>query len=65
MRYTNSGKWFSLAVFSLGIGGFFAFLVGMSRAPGISDYLPENYFQHALVGHVDLAILCWLMISGR
>jgi heme/copper-type cytochrome/quinol oxidase subunit 1 len=64
MRYTNIGKWFSLAVFSLGIGGFFAFLVGMSRAPGISEYLPENYFQHALVGHVDLAILCWLMISA-
>jgi len=64
MRYTNVGKWFSLSVFALGMGGFFAFVVGMSRSPSISKLLPENYFQYALVGHVDLAIICWLMLSA-
>ena len=64
MRSTYSGKWFALSIICLGIGGSFAFIVGLSRAPFISDFLPKGYFQHALVGHVTFAILFWLMLSA-
>lgn len=64
MRATYSGKWFALSIICLGIGGSFAFIVGLSRAPFASEFLPEGYFQHALVGHVTFAILFWLMLSA-
>ena len=64
MRSTYTGKWFALSILCLGIGGSFALIVGLSRAPFISDFLPEGYFQHALVGHVTFAILFWLMLSA-
>ncbi|MBI5179123.1 MAG: cbb3-type cytochrome c oxidase subunit I [Nitrospinae bacterium] len=63
MRNSYTGKWFMLSILSLGLGGSFAFLVGMSRAPFVEKYLPHDYFQHALVGHVNLAILFWLLLS--
>jgi cytochrome c oxidase subunit 1 len=53
-------RWFTLAVFCLGLGGGFAFLVAMSRAPFAEAYFPADFFYHALVGHVVLAILLWL-----
>lgn len=64
MRASLTRRWFILSVISLGMGGSFAFLVGMSRMPFVSRYLPEDYFQHALAGHVNLAILCWLLLSA-
>ena len=63
MRNSYTGRWFVLSIISLGLGGSFAFLVGMSRAPFAERYLPHDYFQHALVGHVNLAILFWLLLS--
>lgn len=60
-RYAN--KWFVLSVLSLGLGGAFALIVGLARAPFAEKYLPHDYFQHALVGHVNLAILFWLLLS--
>ncbi|MFQ5329913.1 MAG: cbb3-type cytochrome c oxidase subunit I [Thermodesulfobacteriota bacterium] len=61
-RYTYN--WFVLAILFLGFGGGFAFLVGMSRTPFGYRYFPENYMHHALVGHVILAILLWLLSFG-
>ena len=63
MRNSYHGKWFMLSIVSLGLGGGFAFLIGMARAPFAEKYFPQNYFQHALVGHVNLAILFWLLLS--
>jgi len=57
-------RWLTLSIISLGAGGAFAFLLGMSRAPVISNYFPTDYFRRALIGHVDLAILCWLLLSA-
>ena len=54
-------RWFTLAVTFLAVGGSFAFLVAVSRAPGVSDYLPADYFKYALAGHVIFAILLWLL----
>ncbi|ADC90109.1 conserved hypothetical protein [Thermocrinis albus DSM 14484] len=53
--------WFYLAVLSLGVGGFFAFLVAMARTPGVEHLFPPGYFYHALTGHVDLAIVVFLL----
>ncbi len=58
-RYTYN--WFVLAILFLGIGGGFAFLVGMSRTPFGYRYFPADYLHHALVGHVIMAILLWLL----
>jgi heme/copper-type cytochrome/quinol oxidase subunit 1 len=58
-RYTYN--WFVLAILFLGFGGGFAFLVGMSRTPFGYRYFPADYMHHALVGHVILAILLWLL----
>ncbi|MBI3581916.1 MAG: cbb3-type cytochrome c oxidase subunit I [Nitrospinae bacterium] len=57
-------KWLVLSVASLGLGGAFAFLVGMARAPFAERLLPHDYFRHALVGHVNLAIVFWLLLSA-
>lgn len=56
-----SYKWFMLAIVSLSIGGSFAFLVGMSRTTFGYSYFSPDYMYHALVGHVVLAILLWLL----
>lgn len=58
-RYTYS--WLILSIAFLGIGGGFAFLVAMSRTPFGYRYFPPDYLHHALVGHVILAILLWLL----
>ncbi|WP_029552279.1 cbb3-type cytochrome c oxidase subunit I [Thermocrinis jamiesonii] len=54
-------RFFFLALISLGLGGFFAFLVALARTPGIYKLFPPAYFYHALVGHVDLAIVIFLL----
>jgi len=54
-------RFFFLALISLGLGGLFAFLVALARTPGIYKLFPPGYFYHALVGHVDLAIVVFLL----
>ncbi len=54
-------RWFLLSVLSLGVGGFLAFVVAMARTPGVYQYFPPGYFYHALTGHVDLAIVVFLL----
>lgn len=54
-------KWFLLSIVSLGLGGFLAFVVAMARTPGVYQYFPPGYFYYALIGHVDLAIVIFLL----
>ena len=61
MTSSYTYRWFSLAIVFLAVGGSFAFLVGMSRAPHVSAFFPEDYFRYALAGHVIFAILLWLL----
>ncbi len=55
--------WFFFAVSTLIFAGIFAFLVAMVRTPVIQEFLPKpkDYFYIALVGHVDLAVVIWLL----
>ncbi|WP_448584206.1 cbb3-type cytochrome c oxidase subunit I [Thermocrinis sp.] len=52
---------FFLSLISLGLGGLLAFLVALARTPGLYKFFPPGYFYHALVGHVDLAIVVFLL----
>ncbi|AAC06511.1 hypothetical protein [Aquifex aeolicus] len=52
--------WFSLFILSIAIGGSFALLVAIARTPGLADLFPPKYFYHALVGHVDSALIVGL-----
>ncbi len=54
-------KIFLLSVISLGLGGLLAFLVALARTPVLYQVFPPGYFYHALVGHVDLAIVVFLL----
>jgi len=58
-KYTYN--WFVLSVIFLGIGGGFAFMVGMSRTPFGYRYFPADFMHRTLVAHVVLAILLWLL----
>ncbi|GAB6066127.1 hypothetical protein JCM9492_12190 [Aquifex pyrophilus] len=52
--------WFYLFIVSIAVGGFFALLVAVARTPGLANLFPPEYFYHALVGHVDSALIIGL-----
>ena len=52
--------WFLLFVISISVGGFFALLVAIARTPVLTEIFPSKYFYHALVGHVDSALIVGL-----
>lgn len=50
-------RWLLLSIVSLGLGGFFALIAAVARTPAIYKLVPPGYFYHAIIGHVDLAIV--------
>ncbi|MCS7196782.1 MAG: cbb3-type cytochrome c oxidase subunit I [Aquificaceae bacterium] len=52
-----STRWLLLSIVSLGLGGFLALLAAVARTPAVYQLVPPGYFYHALIGHVDLAIV--------
>lgn len=54
--------WLFFAVSSLIFAGIFAFLVAMSRTPGIQNIFPaHDYIRVSLVGHVILSVVIWFL----
>ena len=55
--------WTGLAVGALGIAGLFAFLLAMSRVPGIQSVLPwpVGFFHKGLVVHVVFSFVVWFL----
>ena len=54
--------WFALCVAALGASGILAVLLVLSRTPGLAELFPvANFFHTALVAHVDLSVLVWLI----
>ncbi|MCX8060281.1 MAG: cbb3-type cytochrome c oxidase subunit I [Aquificaceae bacterium] len=51
------GRWLLLSVVSLGLGGLLALVAALARTPVLYQLVPPGYFYHAIVGHVDLAIV--------
>lgn len=50
-------NWLLLSIISLGLGGFLALVAAIARTPAIYKLVPPGYFYHAIIGHVDLAIV--------
>jgi len=60
-KYTASSPWFTLALLAITVGAGFAFILGISRTPfGHMIFAPE-FFHRALVGHVMMVIVVWLL----
>ncbi len=54
--------WLTLALASLVIGGLFVILLVLSRTPGIQNLIPWiDFFQTALVVHVNMTVLVWFI----
>jgi hypothetical protein len=55
--------WLALAVGALGIAGLFAFLLAMSRVPGIEAVFPWplGFFHKGLVIHVVFSFVVWFL----
>ena len=54
--------WLALGVAALVGSGLFSLLLVLARTPGLKDLFPvANFFQVALVAHVDLSVLVWFL----
>ncbi len=62
----NATAWLSLGLLALVAAGIFSLLLVLARTPGVQDWIPfTDFFRTALVVHVTLSVLVWLLaISG-
>lgn len=57
--------WFAFAVAALGVSTLFALLLIVSRTPGVGTLLPgHDFFYSALVLHVNLSVIVWVLAAG-
>lgn len=55
-------RWMFVSLFSLFLSGFFSLVIVLARTPGVSSLISDpNFAKKALVIHVDLALVVWLM----
>ncbi len=54
-------KWLLLSIVSLGLGGLLALVAAVARMPVVYKLVPPGYFYHAIIGHVDLAIVGYFL----
>lgn len=60
-RYLTIG-WLFLALSSLVLAGLFTLIIVLSRTPFFQEFIPWlDFFHTALVVHVDLTVLVWLL----
>ncbi|MGB0697402.1 MAG: hypothetical protein ACPGOY_17235 [Rhodospirillaceae bacterium] len=56
--------WAILGLIALGLAGFLALLLALSRTPGVMDVLPwaeQSAFRKVLVTHVVLSVVVWFL----
>ncbi len=54
--------WLALGIAALVGSGIFSLLLVLARTPGLKEVFPvANFFQVALVAHVDLSVLVWFV----
>lgn len=54
--------WLKLSISSLGISGIYSIFIVLLRTPILSGFFPDkSIFQTALVIHVDLSVLFWMV----
>lgn len=57
-----SKAWLILGISCLGLAGLFAILLVLARTPVINGFIPhQDFFYSALVVHVNLSVLIWLL----
>lgn len=60
-----AAAWFAFAVAALGVSTLFALLLIVSRTPGVGTLLPgHDFFYSALVMHVSLSVIVWVLAAG-
>lgn len=58
----NVTRWLKLALVSLIAAGVFSLLLVLARTPVVQNWIPFlNFFRVALVVHVNLSVLIWLL----
>lgn len=60
-RQPGMRAWLQIAIGSLVVAGFFAFLTAMTRTPAIRLLATPQAFYTALVSHVTFALTVWLL----
>lgn len=64
-RGALAARWLGLGLAALIAAGLLSILLVLSRTPGVSRVLPvADFFQVALVAHVDLSVLVWFCAFG-
>jgi len=59
---SNSVAWLKLGVVSLGFAGLYSIILVVLRTPQLASFFPNPYiFKSALIIHVDLSVLIWLL----
>jgi cytochrome c oxidase subunit 1 len=62
---SNSKKWLILSLLSLAFAGLQTLIIVISRMPVLKDhFIFKDFFNKALVVHVDLSILFWFLTIG-
>lgn len=57
--------WTKIGVMALGISGLYSIILVFLRTPWISDLISnKNFFKTALIVHVDLSVLVWLLAGS-
>ncbi|MDF2965230.1 MAG: hypothetical protein K0Q51_618 [Rickettsiaceae bacterium] len=57
-----SRSWLMLGIFALAVSGLLSLILVFARAPFLSSFLPDILpFKTALIVHVDLSVLVWLL----
>ncbi len=57
--------WLVLGVTALALAGILSILLVMLRTPGVEAMIPfHDFFHTALVAHVDLSVLVWMLSIG-
>lgn len=60
-----SKHWMLLAVLSLALAGILSIFLALLRTPGVEAMIPyRDFFHTALVAHVDLSVLVWMLSIG-
>lgn len=61
----ESLKWIKLGIAALGISGIYSIILVFLRTPVVTDFFVDKaFFKTALVVHVDLSVLVWLLIGS-
>lgn len=53
--------WALLAVLALALAGLLALALAVSRAPGVQDLLPGDFFKKTLITHVVFSVVVWYL----